>query len=185
MNWLDIIILIALGIGFWKGLLNGFFVELTSLIALIAGIYGAIFFSNFAGEWLRERTEWDEIYITIASFITTFVIIILVIRYIGKLVTKVVDTAKLGTINKIAGAAFGLLKMAFITSVLLMFAGVATGEYSMLSREFKSESLLFAVVEPLAPAFLPQILEQADRVDRSLRGDTMEEDANPALDSYP
>lgn len=178
MNWVDIFILIALGIGFWKGLLNGLFVELASLIALVAGIYAAIFFSNFAGAWLRERFEWDEIFITIVSFIATFVIIILVIRYIGKLVTKVIDTAKLGTINKFAGAAFGLLKMAFITSVILMFAGVATGEYSIISTEAKNESLIYGVIEPLAPAFLPQLIEQADRVDRSLRNDE-EEDTAP------
>lgn len=171
---LDIIILLILGIGLWKGYLNGFFVELTSLIALIAGIYGAIFFSNIAGAWLREKFDWDEIYITIVSFMVTFVLIILLIRYIGKLVTKIIDTAKLGTINKFAGAAFGLLKMAFITSVLLMFINLATREISVLSKETREESLLYPAIEPLGPAFLPQIMEQADRVDRELRGDDVE-----------
>lgn len=179
MNWLDIIILVGLGIGFWKGLLNGFFVELTSLVALIAGIYAAIFFSNVAGEWIREHTEWDEIYVTIAGFIATFVIIAFTLKYLGKVLTKVINTAKLGAINKFAGAAFGLLKMAFITSVLLMFAAVATGEFSLLTSETKKESVVYALVEPIAPAFLPQILEQADRVDRSLREDELLEEEVP------
>lgn len=171
MNWLDIIICIVLLIGLYKGYLNGFFVELTSLIALIAAIYGAIYFSNFAGDWLREQVHWDDVYITIASFIITFLVIIFVITYVGKLITKVVKTVQLSFINKLAGAAFGLVKMAFLASVILMFINSASGEFDIIATETKESSIVFEHIEPLAPSFLPKILEEADRVDRRLRGD--------------
>jgi membrane protein required for colicin V production len=171
MNWLDIIICIVLLIGLYKGYLNGFFVELTSLIALIAAIYGAIYFSNFAGDWLREQVQWDDVYITIASFIITFLAIIFVITYVGKLITKVVKTVQLSFINKLAGAAFGLVKMAFLASVILMFVNSASGEFDIISTETKENSIVFEHIEPLAPFLLPKILEEADRVDRRLRGD--------------
>lgn len=171
MNWLDIIICIVLLIGLYKGYLNGFFVELTSLIALIAAIYGAIYFSNFAGDWLREQVQWDDVYITIASFIITFLVIIFVITYVGKLITKVVKTVQLSFINKLAGAAFGLVKMAFLASVILMFVNSASGEFDIISTETKDNSIVFEHIEPLAPFLLPKILEEADRVDRRLRGD--------------
>lgn len=174
MNWLDIFICIVLLVGLWKGYMNGLFIEVASLVALIAAIYGAIYFSNFAGDWLREQVNWDEAYITIASFIITFVVIIFVITYIGKLFTKIVKTAQLSFINKLAGAAFGLLKMAFLISVVLMFINSASGEFDIISNEVKEESIVYEPIEPMAPYLLPKILEEADRVDRNLRGDRIE-----------
>ncbi|GAK74863.1 MULTISPECIES: CvpA family protein [Nonlabens] len=171
MNWLDIVICIVLLIGLWKGYLNGFFVELTSLLALIAAIYGSIYFSNYAGDWLRKQFEWEETYITIASFIITFVVIIFVISYVGKLITKLMKTAKLGFLNKLAGGAFGLIKMAFLASVILMFIKTASGEFNLLGDQTTEDSLVYEHIEPLAPFLLPKILAEADRVDRRIRGD--------------
>lgn len=179
MNWLDIIICIVLLIGLYKGYLNGFFVELTSLIALVAAIYGSIYFSNYAGDWLREQVQWDDVYITIASFIVTFLVIIFVITYVGKLITKVIKTVNLSFINKLAGAAFGLVKMGFLASVILMFINSASGEFHIIGKDIKEKSIVYEHVEPLAPFLLPKILEEADRVDRQLRGeDPIEVDEN-------
>ncbi|PRP67831.1 CvpA family protein [Nonlabens agnitus] len=174
MNWLDIALLIFLLVGFWKGYLNGFFVELTSLVALVAAIYGSIHFSNYAGDWLMSHTEWDDSTITIVSFIITFVVIILVVTYVGKLVTKLVKTVQLSFLNKIAGGAFGLVKLAFIASVILMFVNSAAGEIQIIDREVKEESLVYPYVEPVAPYLLPKILEQADELDRKIRGEEKE-----------
>jgi membrane protein required for colicin V production len=175
MNWLDIAICILLLIGFWKGYLNGFFVELTSLIALIAAIYGSIYFSNYAGDWLRDQFNWDEAYITIAGFIITFVVIIFVITYVGKLITKVVKTVQLSFINKLAGAAFGMAKLGFVASVLLMFINSAGGEFDLVPKNVKENSIIYPHIEPLAPSLLPKILEEADRMDRRLRGEEKRE----------
>lgn len=179
MNWLDIVICIALLIGVWKGYLNGFFIELTSLIALIAAIYGSIYFSNYAGDWLRDQFEWEETYITIASFIITFIVIIFVITYVGKILTKVIKTVQLGFVNKLAGAVFGLVKMGFLASVILMFIQTASGEFHLLGKTTTDESIIYPHIEPLAPFLLPKILEEADRVDRRIRGTQQNQQENP------
>ncbi|MGB3590044.1 MAG: CvpA family protein [Nonlabens sp.] len=171
MNWLDIALCIILLIGAWKGYLNGLFIEVTSLIALVAAIYGSIYFSNYAGEWLTKQVNWDEQYITIASFVITFLIIILVITYVGKLLTKIIKTVQLSFLNKIAGAAFGILKLGFLSSVILMFINTASGEFDLLSNETKANSILYKHVEPVAPMVLPKILEEASKVDQQLRGE--------------
>ncbi|WP_194851664.1 CvpA family protein [Nonlabens antarcticus] len=170
MNWLDIALLLLLLLGFWKGFLNGFFVELTSLIALVAAIYGTIHFSNYAADWLLTNTEWEDSTITIVSFIITFGIIILMVTYVGKLVTKLVKTIQLGFLNKIAGGAFGLVKLAFIGSVILMFINSAAGEVDVVKTETKDNSILYPLVEPVAPYLLPKIMEEADNLDKQLRG---------------
>ncbi|MCB0383139.1 MAG: CvpA family protein, partial [Psychroserpens sp.] len=48
MAIIDIILGALLLFGLIRGFLKGLFVEVASLVALIAGVYGAIHFSNFA-----------------------------------------------------------------------------------------------------------------------------------------
>ena len=119
MNTFDIIIAALLLFGFIRGLFKGLFVEVASLIALIAGVYGAIHFSYFVGNFLADRVSWEERYITIISFAITFAIIVLTIGLLGKLLTKIADFASLGLLNKILGGGFGALKIGIILSILL------------------------------------------------------------------
>ena len=54
MNTLDIILSALLLYGLIRGFIKGFFVEVTSLVALAIGLYGAIHFSYFAGDFLKR-----------------------------------------------------------------------------------------------------------------------------------
>lgn len=162
MNTIDIIFGIILILGFIQGLRKGLFVELASLIGLIAGIYGAIHFSYFVGDWLVEKTAWSEQVIKLTAFAITFIIIVLIVSLAGKLLTKVANFAMLGIINKLLGAVFAVLKFAFLLSVVLMFIDAADRQLSIIGDDNKEDSVLYSLVQPLAPALLPSILQQAD-----------------------
>ena len=162
MNYLDIIIGIFLLLGLIKGLKNGFFVELASLIALIAGIYGAIHFSYYAVDFLRERVSWSENTINLASFAITFIIIVIIISLAGKILTKIADFAMLGLINRILGGIFGILKAAFIISVIIMFIAALNDRVSFIDEDVKNESTLYQNVEMIAPMMLPNILKEVE-----------------------
>lgn len=161
MNTIDIVFGIILILGLIQGFRKGLFVELASLIGLIAGIIGAIYFSYFVGDWLVERTSWSEQTINLAAFAITFVIIIVVVSMAGKLLTRVADFAMLGIVNKIAGAAFAVLKYAFLLSVVLMFLDAANKQLDIVSEEDIEASRLYEPVKMLAPSILPSILEKA------------------------
>ena len=53
MAIIDIILGALILYGLVKGLSKGFFVEIASLLALLAGVYGAVHFSNYAAELLK------------------------------------------------------------------------------------------------------------------------------------
>lgn len=162
MNTIDIIFGIILILGLIQGLRKGLFVELASLIGLIAGIYGAIHFSYFVGDWLVEKTAWSEQVIKLTAFAITFIIIVLIVSLAGKLLTKVANFAMLGIVNKLLGAVFAVLKFAFLLSVVLMFIDAADRQLSIIGDDNKEDSVLYSLVQPLAPALLPSILQQAD-----------------------
>jgi len=159
MNTFDIIIAALLIFGFVRGLLKGLFVEVASLVALIAGIYGAIHFSYFVGNFLVNYVSWEERYITIVSFAITFAIIVLVIALLGKLLTKIADFAALGFLNKLLGGVFGVLKFGLILSIVLLVFAKLNDTIPFISDEQKEESILYKPVKNLAPTLFPNFLE--------------------------
>ncbi len=159
MNTIDIIIGAILIFGFVRGLMKGLFVEVASLVSFIAGIYGAIHFSNFVGDFLAEKVSWNERTITIAAFAITFFIIVLVISLLGKIFTKIADFAALGIINKLLGGVFGALKFGLILSVLLMIFDKANSTITFIDKKNTEDSILYQPVKDLATTLFPNLVE--------------------------
>ena len=159
MAFLDIILGLLLLIGVWKGFKNGIFVEIASIIALIAGIYGAIHFSYIAGNYLSQNMQWEEQYINIAAFVITFIIIVMAVHIAGKLLTKIADFAFLGILNKIAGALFGALKVGVILGALLIFFDRMNNSIGFISEEARQESILYEPVKEIGAFVFSKVLK--------------------------
>ncbi|WP_298893944.1 CvpA family protein [uncultured Psychroserpens sp.] len=160
MAIIDIILGALLLFGLIRGFMKGLFVEVASLVALIAGVYGAIHFSNFAAEFLDSRLDWDEKYINIVAFAITFVIIVLIIALAGKALTKLADFAALGVLNKLLGGVFGALKIGLILSVLLIVFDNMNNSIPFADKEDLEDSILYEPVKSLAPMIFPSILNK-------------------------
>lgn len=160
MAIIDIILGALLLFGLIRGLMKGLFVEVASIVALIAGVYGAIHFSNFAAELLEPRVEWDEKYINIVAFAITFVIIVVIIALAGKALTKLADFAALGFLNKLLGGVFGALKIGLILSVVLIIFDNMNNKLPFASEDDLEDSVLYEPVKSLAPMLFPSILNK-------------------------
>jgi len=167
MNFIDIILGILLLWGLIKGLSKGFFASLASLLALVIGIYIAVHFSHITGDYLQQYVDWQEGAMKLMAFAITFIIVVIVVSFTGKLLTKIADYAALGILNKILGAAFGVLKMAFIASVIIIFIDAINKNITFIKQETLDSSLLYTPVRKLAPAVLPNILKQPETSDHT------------------
>lgn len=163
MNYIDIVLGILLLWGLIRGLMKGFFVSMASLVALIGGIYVAIHFSHIVGGYLQQFVDWQEGVMKLVAFAITFIIVVILISLAGKLLTKIADYAALGIINKLLGAAFGLLKFAFIASVVLMFVDAVNQKITFIEQKTLDSSILYQPVRKLAPMVLPGILKDTDQ----------------------
>ncbi|MEW7289429.1 CvpA family protein [Aquimarina sp. 2304DJ70-9] len=160
MNYIDIILGILLLWGLIKGLSKGLFASLASLLALVIGIYIAVHFSHIVGDYLQQYVDWQEGAMKLAAFATTFIVVVILVSLTGKLLTKIADYAALGILNKILGAAFGVLKMAFIASVLIIFIEAINRNITFIKQETLQSSLLYNPVRKLAPMVLPNVLKE-------------------------
>lgn len=167
MGVLDIILAALLLFGLVRGFMKGLFVEVASLIALVAGVYGAIHFSSFAASFLEGRFDWSEKTINITAFAITFVIIILAISLAGKALTKIADFAALGIINKLLGGVFGALKIGLILSVLLIVFDNLNRTIPFVDKADLEDSILYKPVKSLAPMIFPSIIKTEDEKRKS------------------
>ena len=159
MNYIDIIILIILGFAVVRGFINGLVIEVASLAALIFGIWGAIKFSGFTSVKLYEFFDMSGQFIGIISFIITFLIIVVIIHFIGMLINKLMEAIALGFLMKLLGTVFGLLKTVLIMSVIFVVLNSINSRRSFLPAEQLQESFLYNPISDIAPALFPIIGE--------------------------
>ncbi len=164
MNTIDIVLGIILLVSFFMGFKKGLLLTLASLVGVVVAVYCAMYFSEYAGVYIEKWFDWSANTNRAVAFVVTFLIIMLVFRLLGNLLTKVADFAMLGIFNKILGGAFNLLKWAFILSVVFMFVN-NSAEYQISTAENRAESKLYNPVASLAPAVLPTIMKEVDKLD--------------------
>lgn len=159
MNYYDVGAAIILLWSAWKGFSSGFVVSVLSLLGLIAGIYLALYFSGFARDFLADNFDMDGMYLKTAAFALTFLGVVVGVHLVAKLLEKLLNAAALGPVNKLAGAAFGVLKGALIISVILMvlttFASPAWMNGSVYHR-----SVVCKYTNKVAPWFIGLVKEE-------------------------
>ena len=158
MNWLDITLLCLAGIGFGKGLFDGFIKQVVSLIALVA----AIFLCGEAAGWLRGyivALGWfPEQGVSILSYVAGFILIMGVLVLAGEIVTKVIDATPLSIINHLGGGLLGLLLSLLFTSLVLNLLDFVDKSSLFISQETKVESRFYEPVRRIVPTIYPHSL---------------------------
>src|SRR5438105_4595016 len=114
MNYIDIILVIPLLWGLYKGFTKGLIIELASIIALGLAIWGGIKFSDLLTEYIHEHFSWNIKYLPVISFSIIFLGILIGVYAIAKLIEKLAKAVALGFVNKLAGGIFGMLKFGLI-----------------------------------------------------------------------
>ena len=148
MNYLDIFITCVLVFGFSRGYLKGLVMELSSIIALLLGVYGSIKFSDFTLTFISNRSpeiieSVDENYLKIASFVFTFLLIIVLISLVGKALTKILKMVFLGFLNKMLGGVFGVIKFALILSICFIFFENINSTLFLVNDSFADSSFFY------------------------------------------
>lgn len=150
-NAFDIIVIVLLAWSAYRGFSKGIISAAASLIALLIGVWGAIKFSSITAGFLVNYIHVDQKVMSIIAFAVTFILIVVLVHFVAKTVEKLAEAVALGIINKIVGAAFGVLKIAFIISVVLVVLNAANAKLNFLDESFKKESILYEPLAGLAP----------------------------------
>ena len=148
METIDIVLLILLGVGTYRGFQTGLLLQLLGIIAFFLAIIGGFHFMYWGAEWLEQYLEGYEALLPIISFIAVFIIILVVINLIGKGLKSILDMTLLGSFDSITGAIAGLLKWTLVLSLLIWF--VSNYLYYPLD-DIGEDAIVYPLVASLAP----------------------------------
>ncbi len=157
MNYFDLIILVPLLWSAYKGFSKGFIHTIASLAALLLGIFGAIKFSDVTSQYLILNFNFNPNYLPIISFAITFVLIVVAVHFAAGLIDKLIKAIALGFINRILGAVFGIAKIAFIISIIIVIANGLDKNLKFISPKLKENSILYKPLSDFAPSIFPYL----------------------------
>ena len=150
MNYLDIIIAIILLLFGFKGFRKGLIIEVVTLVAFVVGIWGAMHFSDFTADHLKDVMEIDPKFLNTVAFVLTFVLLVILVNIIGWLLTKAVKAMNLGFFNRLGGAIIGLAKGLLLCSTFVLVINNLQW-FGVVKEEVRKESLLYPYVEKTVP----------------------------------
>ena len=157
MNWLDLGIIVCLGIGLIKGLFTGFIKQAVSLIALIIAIVFAGQLSMPVRTFLMQHITGDVSpqIITALCYIIAFVLIILAISFLGKVVDLAIKLTPAKPLNSLLGGLFGILIWILSLSILFNLLAVFDSGSTILPKSLQESSAFYHSVKEVLPMIYP------------------------------
>lgn len=175
MNFVDIIIVVPLVYAAWRGFKKGLIIEVFTLLALLVGIYAGIHFSDWTSARIEEYFDFDANYLPVIAFTVTFLAVGAMVYFAGKMLEQMVKVVNLSPINKILGVVFGMLKMVYTLSILIILLETYDERGDFIPEKTKENSLLYAPVKLTASATIPAIEESTIWLRNNMKNDFFEE----------
>ena len=156
MTFLDIVLAAFLVYGVIRGLKNGLFVELASLVSFFIGIYIAVKFSYLVANVIGDGTSKT---VKVIAFIVTLVLVIIGIHLLAKVFSKVASTLFLGWLNTLGGAFLGVLRITLLLGIVLSLFQKVNFDNMLISKETQEKSLFFNPIVKTSEVFFPVLKE--------------------------
>jgi len=166
MTTTDIVLLIPLLWGLYRGLRKGIIVELASILAIILGVYACSKFSDMVADFLGTHihSHVSSLYLSIGSVIIVFLGVVILVFFIAKRIKKLAEALFLGIADKILGALFGMFKWALLLSFILYFFDILNQKAGIVSSTSLEHSWVYMQLIKLAPLVMPTLLKSKARL---------------------
>ena len=142
MNYIDIVILLFLLYGAFRGFSKGLIIEVATLAGLILGVFIAIRYSPFTEGILKDFLNITSRYLSYIALAVTFLLVVIAVYLLGKMLTRLVDIISLGLVNKLLGTLLGIAKYFIMVCVLLMIVDALNDKFHFISEETRENSFL-------------------------------------------
>ncbi|MCD8313387.1 MAG: CvpA family protein [Bacteroidales bacterium] len=140
---IDIIILLLLILAIVMGIRKGFITQVISIVALILGVWLSCRFATLLGNWSAEKLHTSAHLMKFISFAVIFILVSLLLFWVGRLIEKTVKILMLSWLNRLLGVIFSLLKYLIIIGLVLILFDSLNSDFHFLSREYLESSRIY------------------------------------------
>lgn len=164
MNIIDIIILLCFIPAIISGLRKGFIAQITSIIAIVLGVWLSYELSCPVTQWLKGFCSASEQTLSIVSFAIIFIASAVLLHLAGRLIEKLLQFIMLGWLNRMLGLALSLFKCLLILGLAAYFFDSINAGGRLVSRQIFDDSLLYGYIQDSNKAIFPYIQNLVDTI---------------------
>lgn len=147
MTTIDIIILIAVGVGAVRGFMKGFIRQLASILGLVVGLLAAKALYVSLAETLCPVVTDSMTVAQVLSFIMIWIAIPLIFTVVASVLTKAMEVISLGWLNRLLGAGLGALKFLLLAILLVCVIEFIDSDNRLIDETKKDASLLYYPIQ--------------------------------------
>ena len=159
MATLDLILLVCFVPGIIRGLSKGFLEQALALAGVVLSVWAAFHFSSLVSEWLKPYLDISATTLNVVSFALILVAVSLVVLLVAKLLTKVIELAMLGWLDKTLGLVFALAVNALVIGVFIVLFDTLNLKFSFVKPEVLEESIVYTTLKDLSYLVFPYLKE--------------------------
>jgi membrane protein required for colicin V production len=136
-----------------KGYQKGLVLALFSIIAFIIGLAAAIKLSAVVAGYLKDTVSISAKWLPFISFVAVFFVVVVLVRWGGKLIEKTFQVVLLGWLNRIGGIIFYAALYIIILSIFLFYAE----KMQLLTQSTTGASQTYHLIQPWGPKVIDGI----------------------------
>ena len=145
---LDIFVVLVVAFGFYTGYSRGLIKTVFDTLSLLIGILAAMKLSPITINALESVFNISPSIAYLIGIVITFLLVMALVRFIGRRLEDVFEAANINVVNKLAGGVLQGLFFAFLISMVLW----VLGNYNVVKPETKMNSITYPLLEPLPEA---------------------------------
>ncbi|RUR09592.1 CvpA family protein [Legionella sp. km772] len=163
LHWVDIAIIVVIGLSVLTGLFRGFVKELIALCAWGLAIWFGFKYSQSLDPWLTPYIQEQSIR-SAAAFIIILFATLLAGGIVNAVLSFILKRSGLNGTDRTLGMGFGFIRGVFIVALLM----VAVKMTSLPYEQYAHESKLYTRFDPVVAVIyehLPAVIKQVKTVD--------------------
>ena len=157
MATLDLILLICFLPGIIRGISKGFLEQALALAGVVLSVWAAFHFSGLVATWLKPYADLSETTLNVVSFALILVAMSLLVLIIAKLLTKVIELAMLGWLDKTLGLVFALAVNALVIGVFIVLFDTINLKFGLVKPEVLDESIVYTTLRDICYLVFPYL----------------------------
>jgi membrane protein required for colicin V production len=143
----DIVLILILLFGAYRGYQKGLLSEILSFLALIIAVISAFHLFHSGVEFLSTYFKESKL-LPFMAFIFIFIVVFVGILFLSKVLKKIINYTLLGIFDKYAGAILGACQIAFSVSMILWLCHNA---HLDMPRQYTNGTFLYPNLISFAP----------------------------------
>lgn len=157
MATLDIILLIGFLPGIIRGISKGFLEQALALVGVVLSVWAAFHFSGLVAIWLKPYADLSETTLNVVSFALILVAMSLLVLLVAKLLTKVLELAMLGWLDKTLGLVFALAVNALVIGVGIVLFDTVNLKFNLVKPEVLDGSIVYTTLRDVCYLVFPYL----------------------------